>query len=159
MARKKKNVPSDARVIAEGCGLIVGILLAGLAFLALGSVPDDIYRWIHRHGYRQTELILDERSPTSRSRSIGVTIAATGERVFLKTHNFEIPIRTGKRTVLYNPAAYMKSGGLVVFDERVQVFANPHSFLEATIFLWTGLVLAALSWFLVRGRRRETSRR
>lgn len=153
MAKRKKGQPAGDEFL-PGCLLLIGILFAGAAFLSLGASVSDIYIWSHRNGYRATEIVVEPRRADSRMRWLRITITATGERVSVPTKPFETPVKTGPRTIQYNPAA--KSP---LFDERVQTTHDPQSAADGFATLGIGLVFAVIAWLLIRQPRRRARNR
>jgi hypothetical protein len=120
---RKRARQEDAETLTlADVGRLVGIGLILLFFLLLASVPQIVFRWSQRDGYRATEAEI--LSPSGRQRSIRVRVKATGEELSVWRSSFDGAVQNAVLPVWYNPTARLKIV-FTVFDERV-VSATRH---------------------------------
>lgn len=130
----------DAFTLAD-VGRLVGIGLILLFFLLLASVPQIVFRWSQRDGYRATAAEI--LSPPGRPSSIRVRIKATGDELSVQRSALDGAVQSAVLPVWYNPAARLTIV-FKVFDERV-VSATRHPNLAPAAEAFGGTVVMLMA--------------
>lgn len=151
------NAPNDFTLRdAAGClrfalGALAGIV--GLLFLT--TAPSAVHAWIHRDGYRPTEVVFS-------TLTLGVAqiaIVSTGEKLSKKKSKLDFEFEEGPRTVLYNPEARVMVAGLELLDDRI--IGRLDRDFQRDAVLTTSIIIASFSaaWLLLGGHKRERKKR
>jgi hypothetical protein len=124
----------------------LGVVVGAAAFLMAISAPGAFHAWLHRDGYRQTDIVLES---VFYGRAT-VRVQATGEKFSTPSSSLENPEQLGPRRVWYNPAATLGSAQRL-FDQRIVTRHDPHSVETGVMPLVLAVVLCVASYYLWRG--------
>lgn len=132
-----------------------GMLAALVGFLFLTTAPNAVNAWVHRGGYRPTDVVFS----TLTRGAAKVVIVATGENVYVTKSKLDFEFAEGPRTVLYNPHARPTFAGIGLVDSRI-IGRMDRDFQREAI-LTTSAMIASFSaaWLLLGLHKREPKRR
>ena len=123
--------------------VLIGVVLALVAFLLLTTAPEIVFRWLHRDGYRATEVDVARVSNST------VKVAfPTGEAITMKSSRASGHM--GPQTAYYNPDARLIMG-ISLMDERVVFTGIPQSAAEGLMPTVIMLACGAAAFWLLRG--------
>ena len=140
--------PLTLREAAAALRVLAGLVLAVAAFLMVISAPAALYAWVHRDGYRDTEVVVE---PSTR-RYATVRVPASNETLRVRLSKFGSPVRPGSQRVLYNPQARLALG-ITLLDERIVALSDPRSTAGGIMPAAMAIGLTAAAFYVLRGRR------
>lgn len=151
------NAPTDFTLRdAAGClRFALGVLAGIIGFLFLTTAPSAVNAWIHRGGYRPTEVVFS----TLALGTAKIEIVSTVEELSKKKSKLDFEFVEGPRTVLYNPEARVMVAGLELFDDRIIVRLDRDFPQDAVLTTSATMAFLSAAWLLLGFHKRERRKR
>lgn len=156
-----KRLDADAlaklsRRDALGClRTALGVLAGIVGFIFLTTVGSAVNAWIHRDGYRPTDVVFYSITRGAAK----ISIVPTGENVYQSKSKLDFEFEEGPRTVLYNPDARTTFAGVTLLDDRIIVRMD-RDFQSEAILITSGAIASfSAAWLLLGLHKRGPKRR